>query len=63
MTLALAIDFGSTYTKAVALDLAGEKVAGVAQAPSTVGTDITIGLAAALEDLRQRCGLPRAGMT
>ena len=57
MTLALAIDFGSTYTKAVALDLAGEKVAGVAQAPSTVGTDITIGLAAALEDLRQRCGV------
>lgn len=47
-SLALAIDFGSTYTKAVAFDLADERVVGVAQAPSTVGTDITIALHAAL---------------
>ncbi len=57
MSLALAIDFGSTYTKAVALDLAGETVAGVAQSPSTVETDITIGLAGALDALRERSGV------
>lgn len=56
MSLALAIDFGSTYTKAVALDLAGETVVGVAQAPSTVGSDITIGLGAALDRLRAQSG-------
>jgi uncharacterized protein (TIGR01319 family) len=39
----LLIDFGSTYTKVVAVDLEKEELLGVAQAPTSVGTDIMIG--------------------
>ena len=56
MRLTLAIDFGSTYTKVVALDLAAEQLVGVAQAVSTVNTDITIGLRTALEKLQMAIG-------
>jgi uncharacterized protein (TIGR01319 family) len=56
MRLTLAIDFGSTYTKVVALDLAAEQLVGVAQAVSTVNTDITIGLRTALEKLQMVVG-------
>lgn len=59
MGLTLAIDFGSTNTKVVALDLAAEKLAGVAQAASTVSTDITIGLKIALEKLRASIGVEK----
>jgi len=52
MGLTVAVDFGSTYTKAVAFDLASEKLLGVSQAKSTVDSDITIGLNAAMESLR-----------
>ena len=48
MDLILAIDFGSTYTKVVAFDLANEEVLGVVQSESTVETDVTIGLESAL---------------
>ena len=44
MGLALAIDFGSTYTKAVAIDLIKTELVCAAQAASTVDNDITIGL-------------------
>ncbi|MDR1605281.1 MAG: glutamate mutase L [Gracilibacteraceae bacterium] len=44
----LFIDFGSTYTKVVAFDLEREELLGRVQAPSTVGTDIMLGLEAAL---------------
>jgi len=54
--LTLAIDFGSTYTKVVAFDLVAEQLVGVAQAVSTVDTDITIGLRTALEKLRMVIG-------
>jgi hypothetical protein len=50
-TAALLIDFGSTYTKLRALDLAGGHVVGTAQGPSTVATDVNIGLDAALAAL------------
>jgi uncharacterized protein (TIGR01319 family) len=40
----LFVDFGSTFTKLVAFDLEGERLLGRAQVPSTVDTDITIGL-------------------
>ncbi len=60
MPLALAIDFGSTYTKAVTVDLAAETLAGVAQAPSTAGADITIGLHAALKRLHAEHGVALA---
>ncbi|MDR1572232.1 MAG: glutamate mutase L [Clostridiales Family XIII bacterium] len=50
------IDFGSTYTKAVAMDLESETLIGRAQSPTTIGTDITIGMDRALEDLGAACG-------
>jgi uncharacterized protein (TIGR01319 family) len=57
---ALLIDFGSTYTKLRAIDLARRRVLGSGQGPSTVTTDITIGMRAALGDLERRLGrLPR----
>jgi len=52
MGLTLAIDFGSTFTKVVAIDLDKGDLVGVTQAASTVDTDITIGLHAALRRLQ-----------
>lgn len=60
MSAALLIDFGSTYTKLRAIDLAARSVLGAGQGPSTVTTDITIGMKAALADLERRLGgLPK----
>jgi uncharacterized protein (TIGR01319 family) len=57
---ALLIDFGSTYTKLRAVDLASTRLIGSGQGPSTVTTDINVGMRAALEDLERRAGkLPR----
>lgn len=53
---ALLIDFGSTYTKLRAVDLDRARVLGTGQGPSTVATDVTIGMAAALADLSQKLG-------
>jgi uncharacterized protein (TIGR01319 family) len=53
VTHALLIDFGSTYTKLRAVDLEAATVVGSAQGPSTVTTDVTIGLDMALAELRQ----------
>ncbi len=50
------IDFGSTYTKLRAVDLDRSRLIGTGQGPSTVATDITVGLKAALQDLEQRIG-------
>ena len=47
------IDFGSTFTKVVAFDLAGETLLARVQAPSTVDTDVNLGLDAALGKLRE----------
>ncbi|MEP6656857.1 MAG: methylaspartate mutase accessory protein GlmL [Betaproteobacteria bacterium] len=59
MSLSLLIDFGSTYTKLRALDLDAGAVAATAQAPSTVTTDVNVGLDAALSLLaRELGGLP-----
>ena len=51
---ALLIDFGSTYTKLRAVDLDEARVTAAGQGPSTVTTDVTIGLEAALADLLAR---------
>lgn len=59
MGLTLAIDFGSTYTKVVAIDLSNEELVGVAQAASTVDSDITVGLQTALERLAMTIGVER----
>jgi len=56
---ALLIDFGSTYTKLRAVDLGAGAVVAAGQGPSTVATDVTVGLNAALADLdRHMGGLP-----
>lgn len=52
----LFIDFGSTFTKVVLVDLDNLKVVGRSQRPSTVDTDITIALNAALEDIKAMLG-------
>jgi uncharacterized protein (TIGR01319 family) len=49
------IDFGSTYTKVTAMDLESETLLGRAQSPTTIETDITIGLNKALENLSAVC--------
>lgn len=60
MTAALLIDFGSTYTKLRAIDLEGARVLATGQGPSTVTTDVTVGMRAALGDLTAKLGaLPR----
>jgi len=51
--LAILIDFGSTFTKVVAVDLECADLIGRAQAPSTVGTDVRDGLLQALELLHE----------
>ena len=59
MSAALLIDFGSTYTKLRAVDLERRALIGTAQGPSTVQTDVNVGMRAALEALRaQRGALP-----
>lgn len=60
MTAALLIDFGSTYTKLRAVDLDLCRIIGAGQGPSTVTTDIMLGMKVALDDLKRRIGdLPR----
>ena len=46
--VAILVDLGSTYTKVVAVDLDKAAILGRAQHPSTVETDVTIGLERAL---------------
>jgi len=47
----LLIDFGSTFTKVVAVDLDEEELIATARVPSTVETDITTGLKEALDTI------------
>ncbi len=56
MRTALLIDFGSTFTKLRAIDLDNAEIIGSGQGPSTVATDVTEGLNAALADLETRIG-------
>ena len=53
---ALLIDFGSTYTKLRAIDLKNRVLLGYGQGPSTVSTDVTVGMEAALGDMEQQMG-------
>ena len=53
-SLAFLIDFGSTFTKLVAVDLDAAQLIGRCQAPSTVGTDVRDGLLEALAGLHER---------
>lgn len=47
------IDFGSTFTKVVAFDLKEETLLARVQSPSTVDTDVNLGLDRALAELRR----------
>ena len=53
---ALFVDFGSTFTKIVLADLAAEEVLGRVQTPSTVDTDITVGLERGLAEIERILG-------
>ncbi|MFA5307980.1 MAG: methylaspartate mutase accessory protein GlmL [Dehalococcoidales bacterium] len=53
----LLIDFGSTYTKVAAIDLDKVAIAATARVPSTVDTDITLGLEKALEEISAQTGI------
>ena len=56
-SLAILIDFGSTFTKVTAVDLDNARLMGRSQAPSTVLTDVREGLLQALSDLHGRLPL------
>ena len=56
MNPVLLIDFGSTYTKLTAVDVDGARLLGTASAYTTVQTDISEGLTAALKQLEQKTG-------
>ena len=56
MELTLAVDFGSTFTKITALDLVNDELVGIAKAPSTVETNIMVGLHEALGSLQKKIG-------
>jgi uncharacterized protein (TIGR01319 family) len=53
----LLIDFGSTFTKVVAVDLDKIDVAAAARVPSTVDSDITVGLRQALGNIEKDTGI------
>jgi uncharacterized protein (TIGR01319 family) len=53
-SLGLLIDFGSTYTKVVAVDLRAARVIGRSQAASTINSDVREGLLQALAALQSR---------
>ena len=60
---ALLVDFGSTYTKLVAVDLDIGRIIGRAQALTTVETDINAGLEEALAHLEETCSLTASQFT
>ena len=53
----LLIDFGSTFTKVVAIDLTAEEVVASTRVPSTVESDITTGLKHALHNIEGTTGI------
>src|SRR4026208_804726 len=56
-SLALLIDFGSTFTKVIAVDLDATRGVGRSQAPGTVLTDVREGLLQALSALHEHHSL------
>lgn len=57
MGIILVTDFGSTYTKVLAIDADSETLIGRAQSLTTVDTDITIGMRRAFADLYSTCNI------
>jgi uncharacterized protein (TIGR01319 family) len=56
-SIRLFIDFGSTYTKVVAIDLHKEEIISTARVPSTVDIDITLALDEALKLIADSTGI------
>ena len=56
-SVALLIDFGSTFTKVTAVDLPHARILGRSQAPSTVTSDVCVGLLSALGRLHDAHGI------
>ena len=56
-SLAILIDFGSTFTKVAAVDLSSSQLIGRSQAPSTVRTDVREGLLRALTEMHENCAV------
>ena len=56
-SIRLFVDFGSTYTKVVAIDLEKEELVSTSRLPSTVDTDITIALDEALKRIADATGI------
>lgn len=56
MSRKILIDIGSTYTKVVVVDIASESIIAAAKSPTTVETDITIGLEKALKMVERAIG-------
>jgi len=63
MSIYLMVDFGSTYTKVTAVDLERELLIGRAQSPTTVETDINIGLKLALKNLYEQHNIQAESIT
>jgi len=53
----LLVDFGSTYTKVVAVDISQSRLLGCASAYTTAATDVVEGLDSALERLARQVGV------
>lgn len=53
----LMVDFGSTYTKVTAFDLDENRLLGRAQSPTTIGSDVRVGLEKELDNLKASCGV------
>jgi len=56
MNTVLLVDYGSTYTKVVAVDTSSRKLLGCASAYTTIETDVQEGLATALNELEKQTG-------
>jgi uncharacterized protein (TIGR01319 family) len=56
-SIRLFIDFGSTYTKVVAINLDNEEIVSLVRTPSTVETDITQALDEALKQIEKTTGI------
>ncbi|MCL1995507.1 MAG: methylaspartate mutase accessory protein GlmL [Defluviitaleaceae bacterium] len=56
MELLLLCDFGSTYTKLVAVDPKAKKIAATAKSYTTIETDVTLGYELALNEITKKTG-------
>lgn len=53
--MALAVDFGSTFTKVTLIDLDREEILAVSKSPTTINTNVMEGFELAMEQMRLQC--------